>query len=160
MFWGSHPHVKVLNTQPRSVNGYASCLDYWRHETWSRRTTCCAIGCSNPICDCAVVNIREEGYGNKWYYVPLCAYHLRYPDEMEIDARSSLVSARNDLVSADRSAKIVKPGLQQHQHSWNQTQQQPATQQPQQPEEKNDELGCCGNLIVIAVLVIVFKLIF
>lgn len=156
MFWSSRPHVKVLNTQPRSVNGYASCLDYWRHETRSRRTTCCAIGCSNPICGCAVVNIREEGYGNKWYYVPFCAYHLGYPDEMEIDSRSSLVSARSDLIGADRNAKIVRPGLQS-------TMQQPQpTMQPQQPtaqqpEEKKEELGFCGNLIVIAILLIVFS---
>lgn len=176
-FFSSNPHVKVLNTQPRSVEGYASCLAYWRHVTGSRRRTCCAIGCSNNIYDCAVVNIREEGYGNKWYYVPLCIHHLTYPEEIPIDSRTSLVSARADLVgNRDRNSKVVKVPTQSQ---WAQLfQQQQQQQQPQQQnntptpthinanfntntstnqtptDENKEEFSCCGFVILLVIFLI------
>lgn len=99
----SHPRVKIVNTQPRSVEGYSSCLEYWRKTTGGQRKRCCVIGCSRDIHDCAVVQIKGGNSGNEWYYIPFCSYHLGSPDEMEIESIAPLVSARKD-----KDPKVVK----------------------------------------------------
>lgn len=103
------PYVKIVNTPSKTIEGYASPLDYWRRSTGSNRTTCCAINCGNSISDCAIVQLKGDWFGNSWYFVPLCAAHMRCSDTMGIDVRSSLVSVRKDLINRSRGSKVIKP---------------------------------------------------
>lgn len=120
MYDSTHPHVKVVSIiQREAPDGYTSWFDYWKHVTGSRRRTCCAIGCSNSVHDCPVVNIIEGYYGKEWYLIPLCYYHFLSSDEIEVESRANLVSARVDFVKRkNKRIKTVKPSVQPYHHFY------------------------------------------
>ena len=76
--------VKNLhNTTGRTPDGYSSWKEYWEAYTGRKWPTYCDVcGCSREAEVGA--HVKKVGvYDNRWYIVPLCAYHNSsyYEDE-------------------------------------------------------------------------------
>lgn len=104
--------TNIGHTSTRRCPKCVSWLDHWFVWTDSKRKTCAALGCANPVEVGAHVRTADRRMRREWYIIPLCrACNIHHnKDTFAIDKRVDLVPVR--LCSTEgREIERLIPGV-------------------------------------------------